>query len=261
MGNRIIKESIHTSKSVNGLSDFQFRLWVYLITYVDDYGRGSADAELLKGFLFPRRKGITDKQIARGLSDLATAGMIKLYEVDGESFLQFPNWENHQRVRNKVSKFPSPEEDAALDSNSRSIDSDSPQVAARIQNPESRIQNTNPETPYSPPAGGDANERTEKRANTDASFDAFWAAYPRKVGKEAARKAFTKAKVDLGTMLSAIEVQKQSAQWQKEGGRFVPSPATWLNQGRWSDELPKNTASGSETGNYFLKLLEEERNG
>ena len=47
MGNRMIKETIRTSRSVNNMTDFQFRVWVYLITYVDDYGRGSADSELL----------------------------------------------------------------------------------------------------------------------------------------------------------------------------------------------------------------------
>ena len=109
MPNRIIKESIRTSKSVNGLTDFQFRLWVYLITYVDDYGRGSADPELLKAFLFPRRKGITDANIRQGLHDLASAGLIQLYTVDGESYLQFPKWANHQRIRNCKAKFPSPD--------------------------------------------------------------------------------------------------------------------------------------------------------
>ncbi len=37
---------------------------------------------------------------------------------------------------------------------------------------------------------------------------------------------------------TAIEVQKQSEQWTKDNGRFIPNPATWLNQGRWEDELP-----------------------
>ena len=41
MPNRLIKDSIRFSEKVNSLSDFQFRLWVSLITYVDDYGRGS----------------------------------------------------------------------------------------------------------------------------------------------------------------------------------------------------------------------------
>lgn len=108
MPNRIIKESIRTSKTVNAMSDFQFRLWAYLITYVDDYGRGSADPELLKGFVFPRRKGVTESTIEKTLAELATIGSIHLYEVDGESYLCFPNWGDHQRIQQKKSKFPPP---------------------------------------------------------------------------------------------------------------------------------------------------------
>ena len=103
MPNRIIKDSIRTSKSINAMSDFQFRLWAYLITYVDDYGRGSADPELLKGFVFPRRKGVTEGTISKTLAELATIGSVILYEVDGEPYLCFPNWSEHQTVRNKVS--------------------------------------------------------------------------------------------------------------------------------------------------------------
>ena len=99
MPNRIIKDTIRTSKSVNALTDFQFRVWLYLITYVDDYGCGSADAELLKGFVFPRRKGITESQIQKAIDDLASIGIIHLYQVDGESYLCFPNWDKHQRIQ------------------------------------------------------------------------------------------------------------------------------------------------------------------
>lgn len=74
MPNRIIKDTIRTSKTVNAMTDFQFRLWIYLITYVDDYGRGSADPELLKGFVFPRRKGVTESTIEKALLDLANSG-------------------------------------------------------------------------------------------------------------------------------------------------------------------------------------------
>lgn len=108
MPNRILKDSIRTSKKVNDLSDFNYRIWSYLITYVDDYGRGSADPELLKGLVFPRRKGLTEAQISKALDDLANTGMIKLYEVDGESYLYFPNWDMHQQIRAKKSKFPAP---------------------------------------------------------------------------------------------------------------------------------------------------------
>lgn len=108
MANRILKDSIRTSKSVNLLSDFEFRLWTYLITYVDDFGRGSADAELLKGFVFPRRKGVTELQIKQGIASLANKGMIVLYDVGGDSYFYFPNWANHQRIQAKRAKYPTP---------------------------------------------------------------------------------------------------------------------------------------------------------
>lgn len=109
MPNRIIKDTIRTSKTVNNMTDFQFRLWVYLITYVDDYGRGSADPELLKGFVFPRRKGVTESTIEKALADLANSGSVLLYEVDGEPYFCFPNWSEHQRIQTKKSKFPAPD--------------------------------------------------------------------------------------------------------------------------------------------------------
>lgn len=110
MPNRIIKESIRTSKSVNSMTDFQFRLWTYLITYVDDFGRGSADPEIIKGFVFPKRASVTEKTIEKTLQELATMGSLILYKVDGDAYLCFPNWEAHQTVRNKKSKFPAPSE-------------------------------------------------------------------------------------------------------------------------------------------------------
>ena len=108
MPNRIIKESIRTSKSVNAMTDFQFRVWIYLITYVDDYGRGSADPELIKGFVFPRRKRVTESDIDKALADLAGMGCIHLYQVDGESYFCFPNWSDHQRIQSKRGKYPPP---------------------------------------------------------------------------------------------------------------------------------------------------------
>lgn len=108
MGNRMLKESIRTSRTVNAMTDFQFRVWAYLITYVDDYGCGSADPELLKGLVFPRRKRLSESDIKDALDGLAGMGCIHLYDVDGESYFCFPNWGEHQRVQAKKRKFPEP---------------------------------------------------------------------------------------------------------------------------------------------------------
>lgn len=110
MPNRIIKDSIRTSKTVNKMTDFQYRLWTYLITYVDDYGRGSADPEIIKGVVLTRRKGVTESAIADALAALANIGSVLLYEVDGEPYFCFPNWSEHQRIQTKKSKYPAPED-------------------------------------------------------------------------------------------------------------------------------------------------------
>ena len=49
--------------------------------------------------------------------------------------------------------------------------------------------------------------------------------------------AFKKVKVSVDTLTAAVEAQKQSAQWTKDNGQYIPNPATWLNQGRWEDVL------------------------
>lgn len=153
MASRVIKESIKTSRNVNALSDFQFRLWIHLILSADDYGRGNADPELVKNLAFPRRKGVTEKQLSDALHVLANLGMVNLYEVDGEPYFYFPKWSEHQRIRQKVSKFPEPEEGNIICGELRQCAADCgelPQPAAecgnvrlesRIQNPESRILN------------------------------------------------------------------------------------------------------------------------
>ena len=90
-------------------------------------------------------------------------------------------------------------------------------------------------------------EDTERKKNLPAApdrasdFSAFWAAYPRKVGKAAAEKAFLKVEAPLQTLLDAVEAQKRSPRWTRDGGQFIPYPATWLNQRRWEDEIAEAT--------------------
>ncbi len=77
-----------------------------------------------------------------------------------------------------------------------------------------------------------------KTKAVDVLFDAFWKAYPRKVAKATALKAYTKLKPDehlQALILKALEEQKQSPQWTKDNHQFVPHAATWLNQRRWED--------------------------
>jgi hypothetical protein len=84
-----------------------------------------------------------------------------------------------------------------------------------------------------------ARPETETETETDISFNRFWAAYPRKVSKPDAKKAFTNINPDpalLSEMLQAIVKQGLAAKCAAGESRFVAHPATWLNKERWKDE-------------------------
>lgn len=89
-----------------------------------------------------------------------------------------------------------------------------------------------------------SNAREEKRRviNPKApsgAFDEFWNVYPKRVGRAAAEKAFAKVNPDqdlLAQIVAAVAAQSGSDQWRRDGGQFIPNPATWLNQARWLDQ-------------------------
>lgn len=73
-------------------------------------------------------------------------------------------------------------------------------------------------------------------AGASDPFDAFWACYPRRVGKQAARRAFAKA-------LKLVTVDELLAGAARFAGdpnlppaQFIPHPSTWLGDGRWADD-------------------------
>jgi hypothetical protein len=92
-----------------------------------------------------------------------------------------------------------------------------------------QIQETHPPTP-------------RKRGRSGGwGFDAFWDVYPNKTAKQAAAKAFDKIAPStdlLDEILQAVARQKTWPKWVKDGGQYIPHPATWLNAHQWLDEQP-----------------------
>jgi hypothetical protein len=83
-----------------------------------------------------------------------------------------------------------------------------------------------------------AKAKDKDKADADELFEEFWKAYPKKVGKDDARRAFDKrspTRTLVAAMLAAIVEARTTDQWKREKGQFIPNPATWLNQGRWKD--------------------------
>ena len=175
MPNRIIKESAFTSDKIAQLTDFEFRLWVGLITQADDAGRGDARPAIIKGRIFALRERTATKDIENALCALAARGCVVLYQVDGKPYYEFPNWTAHQRVRNALPKYPgSDEKDPENDASPQlaATRRNSPQLAANggynpIQsNPNTNlIQSKESSTRFAPPTLEEVTEYCRERNN------------------------------------------------------------------------------------------------
>lgn len=94
------------------------------------------------------------------------------------------------------------------------------------------------------------------------TFEVFWAAYPAKVGKGAARKSWDRAVKGIGgldpgaAILVALERQKASPRWNDPTYQ-LPNPATWLNQERWADEPDQRCRPMPMTGGMVAAASDE----
>ena len=108
MPNRIIKESVCTSDSIDQLTWFEEVLFYRLMVSCDDYGRFDGRIAVIKNRLFPLKETLTSDKVANALKRLSEVGLVCLYSVEGKPYLYLPTWEHHQTIRAKKSKYPEP---------------------------------------------------------------------------------------------------------------------------------------------------------
>ena len=91
-------------------------------------------------------------------------------------------------------------------------------------------------------------------------FEEFWNLYPRKVGKLKAFQSFKRInpkKELFDQMMDALrENIASNAQWKRDNGQYIPHPTTWLNQGRWFDEISTDAPGAGE--DFFTRALKGE---
>lgn len=236
MPNRIIKESICTSDSIDKLTAFQETLFYRLIVRCDDYGRFDGRPKIISSSCFPLRD-IRTQQIEEALRALTSAELVTLYQVDGKPFLQMKTWDRHQQIRAKRSKYPAPDGQQNTSDSicNQMISSDS----KCPRNPIQSNPNPNP-NPITTARARDPEPQpfTEPEITTgiDRAFDAFWAAYPLHKSKVKAYEAFQALNPDsklLEAMILAIQKQKS---WRRMRDGYIPMPATWIRERRWEDD-------------------------
>lgn len=96
-------------------------------------------------------------------------------------------------------------------------------------------------TPLTPQRGkASVSKKRKPRLSNPPGFDSFWETYPKKKAKPRDIKAWLKVNPDAdlqAVILRAVETEKGTRDWLKEGGKYVPHPASWLNDQRWEDEV------------------------
>jgi hypothetical protein len=109
MPDRILKESISKSETINELSPEQEVFFYRLLVHCDDFGRFDAKPALLRSALFPlRTDSITVEQILSWRNAIADHGLIRIYVASGKEYLEVLTWRQYQRVRADKSKYPEP---------------------------------------------------------------------------------------------------------------------------------------------------------
>jgi hypothetical protein len=110
--------------------------------------------------------------------------------------------------------------------------------------------------PQPQPQPQEANQKHTSTAPANAfaeRFEEFWQAYPRKVGKPAALKAWKRIRnATPETVIAGVQPWSSSWTAMKTDIKFVPHPATWLNDRRWED-TPAAATSIVRTANGLVQ--------
>jgi hypothetical protein len=241
MPNRILKESIRRSDTIDQLTAAEEVFFYRLLTACDDFGRFDGRAAILRAELFPLRvDSVTTATVQGWLETLVRVGLVMLYENNGKQYLQIVTWREHQQVRADKSKYPDP--DAGESTILQASDSDGYQPqSSDIRFPRTRTRNRNRYTnteqnedvaPDGAYESVPAEEETTKRDETyPADFEQFWQEYPRKRDKGKALRAWkarVRDKANPAEMITASSNYAAECAVKGTEERYIKHAATFI---------------------------------
>ena len=106
-----------------------------------------------------------------------------------------------------------------------------------------------------------AKAKAESESQLLKKFELFWSAYPNKKSKKTAFEKFKRIdfkKTSFESIMISLEKQKQSDDWTKNGGQYVPMPQTWIFNERWTDEIqaPVQQQHHTDVNAYWTDKLQ-----
>jgi hypothetical protein len=257
---RTIKPNFFKSQDVSELS-YRARLtWIGLWTYVDDAGRGRDDARIIKGELWPLEDDVTWRDVEETLMELSLSLHVVRYTVENRNFLAIPKWLDHQVIsRPSDSKFPAytPENIRVVEPFTEDSVNTRGALPAGTGNREQGTGKGNREMELSLVA--------TEGVNVVELFDNAYSHWPKKVKRDEALEKFRSVvKRESPTKIADAIERFGDAYSATTAKQFVPALGVWLNQKRWSDELPtspesERKATRGDANLAFVQQRQQER--
>jgi hypothetical protein len=227
---RSIKPDFWTDEKLVELEPWERLLFIGLWNFADDEGYMPYSPKRIAMQIFPG----DPLEVSRGLQNLISIGALTLYRSDIGEVLKVTNWEKHQKVSNPTKSKYSQMDLTQIDpdtKNPRKLAVVAPQSSEEVESPTELSVTLHTE-------GEREREVLKDLSSKQDEFDQWYSGYPKKEAKEAARKAFVKARrqASMDELMSGRDRYAQAVQGKDR--QFIALPATWLNAGRWADETP-----------------------
>ena len=229
------------------MTDLEFRVWTQYLLSADDYGVMRFSAVTVQADNDALHAKPT-RTVQRCLERLVDVGLLADFEHQKRKYLVQLDWQTWQRIKfPRHTNHPPPPATVLCRCDEATIGLFLDHHPCRLEvppiasTPEGEVHQVDQGDVPQPPPQVTANglRLTANGNGLRERFSEFWKAYPRRVGKEAAWRVWQKLKPAselVAQMLAALEWQCGQDTWTRDGGQFIPHPATWLNQQRWLDE-------------------------
>ena len=230
---RMIHPDIWTDEKFLSLKNDEARLlFIGMMNFANDEGIFKDKMISIKAQVLPlstTKLGLIEDYISNMLE---LRLLEKGHDIDGTKLLRFKNWHTYQKINHATpSKYTFTKEE--IDDSSRTkveLSEDSSRTTSQSNIVKNSIDKSNIST----------KKNLEKNTKQDFTFEQFYDLYPKKQAKEKAEVSFKRLKKG---ELKALKVGLDSwlVFWKESGtdAQFIPLPATWINQKRFNDEIPK----------------------
>lgn len=241
---RMISRRVAMSKKLSHISWQAEAIWFRCLPFTDDAGRIEADLDELRATVIPRGKHgkqLPLQVIEKALQELHNVGLIQLYTINGDNYLQFERWGDFQTLKaDRKPKIDCPAPDGTHWN---------PLESCGTQ--EGKLRE-----------GKGSKGKAVSTAKFTPEFEDFWKEYPRKKDKGKAFRCWNillDQEVSPATLITCAKHYSSECTRNETETRYIKLPATFLGPDKPHEDYieSEHTPRDPEETREYLRLFEE----